>query len=132
MAQISAKQCILVDRLTGQTILNKNSSVMRECASLTKIMTAHLALQIADRLGFDITLVYLQVSKKSARMIGTSANLVKDSWLSLKDLLYGMMLPSGNDAALAVAENLGLCNRLGRRDVDKRLLSYQETFGSYS
>jgi len=36
--------------------------------------------------------------------MGTSANLVENAWMSVQDLLYGMMLPSGNDAALALAK----------------------------
>jgi D-alanyl-D-alanine carboxypeptidase len=46
---------------------------MRECASLTKMMTVHLALMLCERLGLEVGLTWLQVSKKSARMIGTSA-----------------------------------------------------------
>ncbi len=40
-------------------------------------------------------------------MIGTSANLYEDCWYSIEDLLYGLMLPSGNDAAVCLAENFG-------------------------
>ena len=40
-------------------------------------------------------------------MIGTSANLKQDRWVSVQDLLYGTMLPSGNDAAYLLAEYIG-------------------------
>jgi serine-type D-Ala-D-Ala carboxypeptidase (penicillin-binding protein 5/6) len=45
------------------------------------------------------------VSKKAAEMGGTSANLLEHQRLSIIDLLYALMLPSGNDAAVTLAEN---------------------------
>ena len=45
----------------------------------------------------------LRVSKTASSMIGTSANLKNLSWIKLIDLLYGLMLPSGNDAAMLLA-----------------------------
>ena len=113
MSKISAKQFIMVNRATGEQIIGKNELLMRECASLTKIMTFYLSCQLCDKLNIDPSLTYFQISKKAARMIGTTANLVRDTWVTLQDLFYGMMLPSGNDSALAVAENLGLVYKLG-------------------
>ena len=40
-------------------------------------------------------------------MVGTSANLQRNFWISLQDLLYGTMLPSGNDAAYTLAQYMG-------------------------
>ena len=40
-------------------------------------------------------------------MNGTTAHLAVNAWISIEDLLYGLMLPSGNDAAMVLAENLG-------------------------
>ena len=40
-------------------------------------------------------------------MSGTTANLQEGMWISLKDLFYGLMLPSGNDASIVIAENVG-------------------------
>lgn len=45
----------------------------------------------------------VKVSDVAAKMIGTTANLKSGSWIILKDLLYGTMLPSGNDAAYVLA-----------------------------
>ena len=47
------------------------------------------------------------ISKVASEIIGTSANLVKGDILTLKQLFYGIMLPSGNDAAFTIAEFLG-------------------------
>lgn len=47
--------------------------------------------------------IKIKVSKTSAILKGTTANLVEDSWVNLEDLFYGLMLPSGNDAAWLIA-----------------------------
>lgn len=50
----------------------------------------------------------IRVSRNAAAMAGTSANLPYGYWLRITDLLHGMMLPSGNDAACLLAEAFGL------------------------
>lgn len=49
----------------------------------------------------------VKVSDLASKMIGTTANLKQGTWIILKDLLYGVMLPSGNDAAYLLAEIIG-------------------------
>ena len=49
----------------------------------------------------------MKVSDFASKMIGTTANLKQGTWIILKDLLYGVMLPSGNDAAYLLAEIIG-------------------------
>lgn len=51
----------------------------------------------------------VKITSTSSSLIGTSANLKKDNWISIEDLLYGAMLPSGNDAAYSLAEYIGYC-----------------------
>lgn len=48
-----------------------------------------------------------KVSKKASSLSGTSAQLPEGASLSLENLFYAMMLPSGNDAAYAISENVG-------------------------
>lgn len=50
----------------------------------------------------------MSVTKAAAASIGTSARLTYDSWLTVEDLFYGMLLPSGNDSALLLAQTFGL------------------------
>ena len=71
-------------------------------ASTTKIMTAYLALKYGD---LDD---YITVSENTVDVPSDSstAHLQKGDVLSLKDLLYGLMLPSGNDSAVAIAEHI--------------------------
>lgn len=50
---------------------------------------------------------FIKITKEAADMIGTSASLRSGNWICLGDLLYGTMLPSGNDAAYSLAEYIG-------------------------
>jgi D-alanyl-D-alanine carboxypeptidase len=65
------------------------------------------ACRLINELNIEPKELILSVSRKAALNLGTTANLRIGDELSLMDLLYGMMLPSGNDAAFAVAEGLG-------------------------
>lgn len=76
-------------------------------ASLTKIMTAMVSLQLAKELNIDINTTYFEISHNAAGMPGTTAFLKANQKIRVIDLLYAMMLPSGNDAATALAENFG-------------------------
>ena len=78
----------------------------REIASLTKIMTCYLSLKLAEAWGIQLQ-EKVEISARAARIAGTSANLRAGDVLSLVDLLHGLMLPSGNDAAYALAEYFG-------------------------
>lgn len=49
----------------------------------------------------------VRVTDTAAKMIGTTASLKAGTWIALRDLLYGTMLPSGNDAAYTLAEIIG-------------------------
>jgi D-alanyl-D-alanine carboxypeptidase len=51
--------------------------------------------------------LHIKVSKQASTVIGTSANLAYGDVLSVYDLFYGLMLPSGNDAALVLAQGIG-------------------------
>ena len=85
-------------------------------ASLTKIMTAVVSILLAHELNLNLASTYFTVDSSSAGCCGTSAFLVSDQKISIQDLLYGLMLPSGNDAALALALNFG---RLMRKSLKR-------------
>ena len=75
-----------------------------EIASITKSMTCYLVLTIADRFCIDLRKEKLIVSERASRMQGTSAKLAYSDVLSIYDALHALMLPSGNDAAIALGE----------------------------
>ncbi len=94
--------CMLVDAGTGTVIYaSENASVQIAPASTTKILTAIVVIENCN-LGDMIT-----AGDELDGVIGSKMGLVKGDTLSVKDLLYGMMLPSGNDAATVLAKHAG-------------------------
>lgn len=97
----SAKAAILINGDTGEVIYEHNADERLPMASTTKIMTALLLCEMGD-LGKEIT-----VSAEMLRVEGSSMGLLPDDKVTLHDLLYGLLLASGNDAANVVAFTLG-------------------------
>lgn len=91
----------LLVKETGETLFLRNDKKEMKIASLTKIFTCYTALKYGDLTS------KIQVSAKAASVSGSSANLKSGDELTLEDACYAMMLPSGNDAACAIAENIG-------------------------
>ncbi|MGE5557439.1 MAG: D-alanyl-D-alanine carboxypeptidase family protein [Bacillota bacterium] len=96
----SAESAILMDAVTGTILYAKNAHIMRPMASTTKIATAILALEIGDLKD------RVRIGPKAAGKDGSSMYLRRDELVNFKELLYGIMLNSGNDACVAVAEHL--------------------------
>ena len=91
--------CILINGDTGEVMFEKNADKQRYPASTTKIMTCILGLE-SSLMGTVVTIPNnIAVSSDSSKMGITSGDRIQ-----FEDLLYGMMLSSGNDAALAVAQ----------------------------
>lgn len=97
---ISAQCAVVIDRLTGDVVFEKNARVRRPMASTTKIMTAVCALENGD-INQTVT-----VPDEAVGVEGSSIYLSHGEKITLKDLLYGLMLSSGNDAAVAVAVHI--------------------------
>ena len=94
---VSAEKAILSDALTGRVIYEKNADSQSLIASTTKIMTALVAMEQYD-LQQPVT-----VEKAWTGIEGSSMYLKADEKLTVSDLLYGLLLASGNDAAAALA-----------------------------
>ncbi len=97
----SARSAILIERETGKVLLSHNSHEKLPMASTTKVMTALLALEYGQ---LDEVAT---VSRNAYGVPGTSIYLGLGEKITLRDLLYGLMLASGNDAAVAIAEHIG-------------------------
>ncbi len=97
---ISARSAIVLDAASGRILFEHNSRTKRGMASTTKIMTALCALEYGD------TEKIVTVSKTASGIEGSSMYLAPDEKLKLSDLIYGLMLVSGNDAATAIAESV--------------------------
>ena len=98
---LNSRIAIAYDRKTGKTIWGKNENKKTAMASTTKIMTSLIAIEKCD-LNQTIT-----ISAKAAGIGGSRLGLKKGDKITLRDLLYGLMLKSGNDAAIAIAETVG-------------------------
>ena len=98
---ISAKSAILICADTGEVLYSRNPDMRLPMASTTKIMTALLVCEAGD-LQKKVT-----VTKEMITVEGTSMGLSAGDVLTRMDLLYGMMLVSGNDAANALAVSVG-------------------------
>ncbi|MDQ2907388.1 MAG: D-alanyl-D-alanine carboxypeptidase [Chloroflexota bacterium] len=99
---IDASEAILLDADTGRILVDIHGETPRPMASTTKIMTALIAIQAAD-LNQVIT-IHQDAIDEVLLNGGSSARLVVGDQIALKDLLYGLLLPSGDDAAVAIAD----------------------------
>ena len=94
---VSAKSAILMDAQTGRVLYEKNADHRSLIASTTKIMTALIVCEqcnVLDR---------MRIPKEAVGIEGSSMYLKEGETLSLQELLFGLMLHSGNDAAVALA-----------------------------
>jgi D-alanyl-D-alanine carboxypeptidase (penicillin-binding protein 5/6) len=98
--EVSAKSAVLIEASTGKILYAKGANDRRPPASTTKMMTLIVALEHGN-LGDVVT-----TSPNAASTEGSSLWLNPGEQLKLKDMLYGMMLVSGNDATVAVAEHI--------------------------
>ncbi|MBO8142528.1 MAG: D-alanyl-D-alanine carboxypeptidase [Firmicutes bacterium] len=97
---VRAASAILIEAATGTVLYAKNEHAARPMASTTKIMTALLALENS---GLE---EMVTVSSRATRVTGSDAGLRPGQRLTMRELLHGLLLPSGNDAANAVAEHV--------------------------
>lgn len=100
-ADTSAGSAVVIEQSSRRVLYEKNAHEQRPMASTTKIMTALVALEY----GYLDDVV--TVSENASGVEGSSLYLGVGEKLTLRDLLYGLMLRSGNDAAVAIAEHIG-------------------------
>lgn len=98
--RLSARAAILMDWQTGQVLHAREALTRRPPASTTKILTALIALE-RGRLSDRVT-----ISRRAAATPGSSMSLRAGEVYTLHDLLRGLLLRSGNDAAVAIAEHI--------------------------
>lgn len=94
---VSAASCVVIEAVTGEVLYEKQAEEQRPMASTTKIMSTLLCLESGD---LDTEFV---VDSDAIRVEGSSMGLVEGDTVTKRALCYGMLLPSGNDAAGATA-----------------------------
>ncbi len=97
---LEAQAALVMDVKTGDILYGKNIDVKREPASTTKIVTCMLALE-------HLSLDQVITVNKSVTDVGSCIGIKKGEAFTVEDLLYGLMLASGNDAAEALAYEIG-------------------------
>ena len=98
--EVTSQSAVLMDQSSKRVLFAKNEHKRLPMASTTKVMTALLALEMGD---LNSRVV---VSKRAAETEGSSIWLEEKEVKTLEELVYGLMLRSGNDAAVAIAEHL--------------------------
>lgn len=98
LPEINSKSAVVIDRNTNTILYGKDENTKRKMASTTKIMTCIIVIEQGN---LDDTVT---ISKKSANVGGSRLGLKINDKITVKDLLYGLMLCSGNDAAIALSE----------------------------
>lgn len=98
---VSASAAILMEQETGRVLYEHDADEIHRIASITKVMTAILAIE-SGKMNEMTT-----VSKRAVYTEGSSIYLQQGEKIKLEDLVYGLMLRSGNDAATAIAEHVG-------------------------
>ncbi|WPX09979.1 D-alanyl-D-alanine carboxypeptidase family protein [Anaerocellum danielii] len=97
LPQVSSKSAVAIEWITGKILFEKNMDLKLPMASTTKIMTAILVLENCD------VNKEIEIPPQAVGVPGSSMYLEKGEKLKILDLLYGLMLSSGNDAAVALA-----------------------------
>lgn len=98
---VSAQSAILIEQESGRVLYEKKANEVRRIASITKILTAILAIE-SGKMDEKVT-----VSTNAEGTEGSSLYLQAGEKIKLEDLVYGLMLRSGNDSAVAIAEHVG-------------------------
>lgn len=91
---------IAIDRESSRVLYEKDAFSQTPMASTTKILTAIIAIENCKLNEM------VNISQNAAKVSGSTLGILSDTQMSMQDLLYGLMLRSGNDCAIAIAEHI--------------------------
>lgn len=103
---VTCKAWAVADGTTGEVLWGDNESTPLDFASTTKIMTAWLVVKQADK-SPDVLDEIVTFSRRADQTHGSTSGIKTGEKISVREILYGLMLPSGNDASVALAEHFG-------------------------
>ncbi|WP_217585396.1 D-alanyl-D-alanine carboxypeptidase family protein [Lentibacillus saliphilus] len=98
---VSGNNAVLMEQSSGRVLYDRHAHQQQPIASITKIMTAIIAIE-SGKLDDEAT-----ASKRAVYTEGSSIYLEQGETMLMKDLVYGLMLRSGNDAAVTISEHIG-------------------------
>ncbi len=113
---VTAKAWAIANLEDGAILFESNLNDKLDIASTTKIMTAYLVLELAEK-NPSILSEQIIFSEKADRTRGSTCGIRAGEIVSVEELLFGLMLPSGNDAAIALAEHFG--SRIVKRTAEQ-------------
>lgn len=114
---LSARAWILMDYATGQVLAGQEVDTKLEPASLTKVMTTYLVAEALKQKTLSLTQPVM-VSERAWRTQGSRSFVPVNKSVTVDDLFKGMVIQSGNDASVALAEAIG-----GTEDVFARMMN---------
>lgn len=117
---------MVYDMHSKTKLVSKFEYTKREIASLTKIMVLYVSLKICKKLSINPDTEQISIPREATCLPGTTADLEFKDILSITDLFYALMLPSGNDAGYTLAKHFGnilISNKLEKNsDAEKTTL----------
>ena len=124
-----AKQVIIYDHEVDQVLFQKNADELMKPASMAKVMTAYIVFDRIKDKSLNMTDTFL-VSDKAWRMGGSRSFLELNSNVSIKDLLMGLIVQSGNDAAVVLAEGISGDEEAFAREMNRyaKLIGMKNTY----
>lgn len=113
-AETYARSYIVMEQNSGKILEGKDIHLRRSVASISKIMTAIIALESANL--FECVVIGDEINNA----VGSSLYLEKGTKITVIDLVYGLLLRSGNDAACAIAKHVGKTEKLFVEKMNKK------------
>jgi D-alanyl-D-alanine carboxypeptidase (penicillin-binding protein 5/6) len=101
----NSRSYILVDHHTQHVIAEKNADERNDPASITKLMTAYIVYKTLAQGSIELTDQVL-VSEKAWRAVGSRMFIEVGTYVTIEQLLQGLIVQSGNDASIALAEHI--------------------------
>ncbi len=118
---VNAGAYYAIDIKTGYPLASHNATVKKPFASTTKLMTAVLTLE-----NYQLDEI-ATISKNSATQIGSTIGLRTGEKITIENLLKGLLIPSGNDAAMALAEHMGEKEFIAKMNEKAQLIGMNDT-----
>ena len=103
---VTCKAWVIADNTSGEAIYEFNSHTALETASTTKIMTALVVLNYVAKHPDQLS-EKIEFSERADNTVGSTAGIRAGEQITVREALYGLLLPSGNDASVALAEEFG-------------------------
>ena len=124
-----AKQVVIYDHETDQILFEKNSNSIMKPASMAKVMTSYIVFDKIKDNSLNMSDTFL-VSERAWKMGGSRSFLELNSNVSIKDLLLGLIVQSGNDAAVVLAEGISGDEEAFAREMNRyaKLIGMQNTY----